>query len=234
MVFGLIMWASPGILQSGGLTSVAHRPLAALAAGELHISWTTNAGVNIIVEISETLYVSTREDWRRWLEANHRSEHEIWLVSYRKDTGRPSLPYNAAVEEALCFGWIDSIRKGIDEEKYAQRFTPRGPASGYSQTNKERLGRLAAEGKVIPKVLGILEANRPEDYEIPKDIIAVLKSNKDAWAFFKTTSPPYQRIRAAYVDVARDRPGEFEKRLDHLVEKSANGKQFGYHIKDFY
>ena len=186
------------------------------------------------MEISETLYVSTREEWRRWLEANHRSEDEIWLISYRKETGRPSLAYNVAVEEALCFGWIDSIRKGIDEEKYAQRFTPRDPASGYSQTNKERLARLAAESKVIPEVLGILQTNRPEDYEVPEDIIAALKSNEDAWEFFRSTSPSYQRIRAAYVDVARDRPGEFEKRLDHLVEKSANGKQFGYNIEDLY
>jgi len=186
------------------------------------------------VEISETLYVSTREDWRRWLKEKHRSATEIWLVSYRKGTGLPSLPYNVAVEEALCFGWIDSIRKGIDEEKYTQRFTPRDPSSQYSQTNKERLARLAAEGKLIPEVLGILQMNRPEDYEIPKDIIIALKSNKDAWEFFKTTSPSYQRIRAAYVDVARNRPGEFEKRLNHLVEKSANNKHFGYHIEDLY
>ena len=67
-----------------------------------------------------------------------------------------------------------------------------------------------------------------------EDIIAALKSNEDAWEFFRTTSPSYQRIRAAYVDVARDRPGEFEKRLDHLVERSVNGKQFGYHIEDLY
>ena len=186
------------------------------------------------MEISETLYVSTRPDWRAWLEANHGTEDEIWLVSYRKATGRPSLPYNVAVEEALCFGWIDSIRKGIDDERYAQRFTPRRPGSGYSQTNKERLARLAALGKLISAVRDDLEANRPEDYEIPQDIQAALRSDPAVWDFFTGTSPAYQRIRAAYVDIARNRPREFDKRLSNLVAKSADRKQFGYHIGDLY
>ena len=186
------------------------------------------------MKVTETLYVSTREDWRRWLQENHSSKEEVWLVSYQKGTGQPSLPYNVAVEEALCFGWIDSIRKGIDDEKYAQRFTPRKPASGYSQTNKERLVRLAAEGKLIPEVLGKLQKNRPEEYHIPEDILHALKSDEAAWEFFKSTSPSYQRIRGAYVDAARNRPGEFEKRLINFVQKSASGKQFGYHIEDFY
>ena len=186
------------------------------------------------MDITETLYVTTREAWRSWLKANHRSKDEIWLVSYRKDTGRPSLPYNVAVEEALCFNWIDSIRKGIGEGKLAQRFTPRDPSSGYSQTNKERLARLATEGKLIPEVLAILEDNRPEDFIFPKDILSALKSSKAAWTFFTTTAPSYQRIRAAYVDGARNRPGEFEKRLRNLIEQSARGRQFGYHIEDLY
>jgi uncharacterized protein YdeI (YjbR/CyaY-like superfamily) len=186
------------------------------------------------MNVTETIYVSTREDWRRWLQENHDSKDEIWLVSYRKGSGSPSLPYNVAVEEALCFGWIDSIRKGIDDEKYAQRFTPRKPASSYSQTNKERLARLDAEGKLIQGVRRELHNNRPEEYEIPEDIIAALKSNEAAWEHFNSTSPSYQRIRAAYVDAARDRPGEFEKRLNNLIQKSANCQQFGYHIEDFY
>jgi len=186
------------------------------------------------VEITETLYLSTREDWGRWLKKNYNSKEDIWLVSYRKGTGRPNIPYNVAVEEALCFGWIDSIRKGIDGEKYAQRFTPRDPNSEFSQTNKERLARLAIEGKVIPEVLRTLTVNRPEEYKIPEDILSAIQVNAAAWQFFKSTSPSYQRIRAAYVDVARDRPSEFMKRLNNLVEKSANGKQFGYHIEDLY
>jgi uncharacterized protein YdeI (YjbR/CyaY-like superfamily) len=186
------------------------------------------------MKVTETLFLSAREDWRRWLQEHHDSKNEIWLVSYRKGSGNPSLPYNVAVEEALCFGWIDSIRKGIDDEKYAQRFTPRKPASSYSQTNKERLARLDTEGKLIPGVRNELKKNRPEEYEIPEDIIAALKSREAAWEHFNATSPSYQRIRAAYVETARGRPGEFEKRLNNLVQKSANGQQFGYHIENFY
>jgi uncharacterized protein YdeI (YjbR/CyaY-like superfamily) len=186
------------------------------------------------MKVTETLYVHTRDQWRSWLKENHKSKKEIWLVSYRKESGRPSLSYNAAVEEALCFDWIDSIRKGIDRESYAQRFTHRKPGSSYSQTNRERLARLGVEGRLMPEVERKLEQNRPEDYEIPKDILSELQANEEAWEFFISTSASYQRIRAAYVDGARKRPGAFRKRLDHLIEMCARGKQFGYHIEDYY
>jgi uncharacterized protein YdeI (YjbR/CyaY-like superfamily) len=186
------------------------------------------------MDITETLYVTTREEWREWLTANFDTKPEIWLISYRKHTGRPNLPYNSAVEEALCFGWIDSIRKGIDSECMAQRFSPRRPGSSYSQTNKERLARLIRAGKVIPAVMESIGDVRPENYEIPKDILSALQSNEEAWLFFRSTSPSYQRIRTAYIDVARKRTAEFKKRLDHLIDMSAKGKQFGYGIEDYY
>lgn len=186
------------------------------------------------MDITETLYVRARPQWRRWLAEHHDKKSEIWLVSYRKATGQPSLPYNDAVEEALCFGWIDGIRKGLDAARYVQRFTPRRPGSSYSQLNKERLARLIAQGRVIPSVLERLGDVRAEDYQIPEDIRAALAANEAAWAFFRKTSPSYQRIRAAYVDTARARPEEFAKRLQHLVAMSAQGKQFGYGIEDFY
>jgi uncharacterized protein YdeI (YjbR/CyaY-like superfamily) len=186
------------------------------------------------MDITETLYVTTREDWRGWLELNFDRKHEIWLVSYRKQTGRPSVPYNSAVEEALCFGWIDSIRKSIDRDRNAQRFSPRKPGSAYSQTNKERLARLIRAGRVLPSVVKSVGGLRPEAYDIPKDILSALRSNEEAWSFFLATSPSYQRIRAAYVDAARKRPQEFTKRLEHLVNMSAKGKQFGYGIEDYY
>ncbi len=180
------------------------------------------------------LQVSTRDAWRTWLVAHHEGAPDIWLVSHRKHTGRPSVPYNDAVEEALCFGWIDSIRKGLDEDRYAQRFTPWRPGSGYSQTNKERLARLLAQGKVLPSVRDALSDVRPENFELPGDIVKALRDDGEAWAFFQTTSPSYQRIRAAYVDTARERPEEFAKRLRHLVEKSAQGKPFGYGIESYF
>ena len=186
------------------------------------------------MDVTETLDVSTREEWRRWLTIHHDSRSEIWLVSYRKHTGRVSIAYNDTVEEALCFGWIDSTRKAIDGDRLAQRFTPRRPGSAYSQTNKERLARLIAQNKVIPQVIEQAANNRPEDFVIPDDIREALLEHDDAWTFFQSTSPAYQRIRAAYVDHARKRPDEFAKRLKSLIDKSARQKQFGYGIADYY
>ncbi|MCL4528793.1 MAG: hypothetical protein M1282_05215, partial [Chloroflexi bacterium] len=101
------------------------------------------------MNITQTLYTSTRAEWRKWLKKNYKTEKEIWLVYYKKSSGKPRIEYNAAVEEALCFGWIDSNVKKIDEESHAQRFSPRKPKSSYSQANKERLRKLVTEGKVM-------------------------------------------------------------------------------------
>jgi uncharacterized protein YdeI (YjbR/CyaY-like superfamily) len=186
------------------------------------------------VEIGDTLYVSTEKEWRSWLEQHWDSSNEIWLISYRKGVGRPSLPYDVAVKEALCFGWIDSTRKSLDEKRYAQRFTPRRSGSSYSQTNLERLVRLIEAGRVSEHVLAELGDVRPEDYEIPDDITAALRSDARAWDNWVRFSPSYRRIRAAYVDGARDREGEFERRMTTLVERTAKGRQFGYGIEEFY
>lgn len=186
------------------------------------------------MEVGETLYVHTRKEWRTWLEEHRADRGEIWLVSYRKATGKPSLPYDVAVEEALSFGWIDSTRKSLDKDRYAQRFTPRRAGSGYSQTNLERLARLIEAGRVTDHVLAELGDVRPEDYEIPDDITAALQASEDAWTNWQEFAPEYRRIRAAYVDLARDRGEEFEKRLRTLVERTAKGRQFGYGIQEFY
>lgn len=176
----------------------------------------------------------TRESWRAWLADHFADASEIWLVSWRKHTGEPSVAYNDAVEEALCFGWIDSVRKTVDADRYAHRYTPRRPGSGFSQTNQERLARLLARGAVHPDVAAALSDVRPEAYAMPADVLGALKADAAAWAFFRSTSPSYQRIRVAYVDDGRKRPGELEKRLANLVAKCAAGKQFGYGIEDYY
>ena len=100
------------------------------------------------MEIGETLYVTTREDFRKWLEENHNLKKEIWLIQYKKATKKPSLAYVEAVEEAICFGWIDNTEKNIDHERYALRFSPRRPKSNWTERNKERAHRLIAEGKM--------------------------------------------------------------------------------------
>jgi uncharacterized protein YdeI (YjbR/CyaY-like superfamily) len=186
------------------------------------------------MDITEVLYVVNREDWRAWLAEHYRSATEIWLVYYRKQTGKPRIPYNDAVEEALCFGWIDSITKRLDQARYAQRFTPRKPRSTFSQTNKERLKRLIENGKVIPDVLADLNDIGLEDFEYPADIMAAIRENDQAWENFQKYSEAYQRIRIAYVDGARNRPGDYEKRLKHLIKKTEQDKQFGFGIEDYY
>jgi uncharacterized protein YdeI (YjbR/CyaY-like superfamily) len=155
-------------------------------------------------------------------------------VYYRRQTGKPRIPYNDAVEEALCFGWIDSITKGLDQERYAQRFTPRRSKSAFSQTNKERLKRLIKQGKVMPEVLNSLGDTDLEEFEYPADIMAAIRENDQAWRNFQRYSGSYQRIRIAYVDGSRNRPGEYEKRLEHLITMTEQDKQFGFGIKDYY
>jgi uncharacterized protein YdeI (YjbR/CyaY-like superfamily) len=186
------------------------------------------------VEITETLTVTNRDDWRAWLADHHRGAREIWLVYPRVATGRPRIPYNHAVEEALCFGWIDSTTKSIDAESYAQRFSPRRAKSAYSQTNKERLKRLIEQGKVMPDVLVALEGVDLYTFHYPADIMAALQENPRAWENFQRYSESYQRIRIAYVDNGRKRPGEFEKRLQHLIRNTEQDRQFGFGIQEYY
>lgn len=100
------------------------------------------------MEIGETLYVTTRQDFRRWLQTHHADRSEIWLVRYKKASGKPSLDYVHAVEEAICFGWIDNIEKSIDSQRYALRFSPRRARSNWTETNIERARRMITQGKM--------------------------------------------------------------------------------------
>lgn len=186
------------------------------------------------MEITQTLYVTNRDDWRAWLEKNFQSAKEIWLVYYRKETEKPRIPYNDAVEEALCFGWIDSVNKKLDEERNVQRFSPRRPQSEYSQTNKERLKRLIKQGKLIPAVQDSLEDIDLDEFEYPVDIMSAIRENVCAWKNYQQYSGAYQRIRIAYIDNGRKRPGEFEKRLKHFIRKTEQDKQYGFGIEDYY
>ena len=174
------------------------------------------------------LYVTTRAEWRAWLEAHYQTEQEVWLVFYKKHSGKPRIPYNDAVEEALCFGWIDSIVRTIDEDRYSQRFSPRKPKTPYSQANKERLRELIRQGKVIEEVVATLGDLDEEPFEIPPDILQAIQANPQAWENFQAFSPAYIRIRVAFIDVARSRPAEFEKRLRYFIEMSAKNKLFGF------
>jgi len=177
---------------------------------------------------AELLYVTNGREWRDWLKRHYKSEKEVWLVYYKKHTGEPRIPYNDAVEEALCFGWIDSTVKSVDEDRYAQRFSLRNPKSPYSQANKERLRWLVKQGKVVDGVLATLGSLLEDQFETPPDILKAIKANKEAWKNFQSFSQPYIRIRIAFIDAARNRPQEFTKRLGYFIEMAEKNRQFGF------
>jgi uncharacterized protein YdeI (YjbR/CyaY-like superfamily) len=111
------------------------------------------------MEIGETLYVTDRDGFRKWLIENHQNKKEIWLVQYKKSARKPSIKYAEAVEEALCFGWIDNIEKSMDAERYALRFSPRRPKSNWTNTNKDRARKMIAEGRMTPAGRATLPAD---------------------------------------------------------------------------
>ena len=172
----------------------------------------------------ETFYTSDRNEWRAYLAEHFETAEEVWFVFPTKDAGEESLSYNDAVEEALCFGWIDSVNKRLDETHCIRRFTPRKPGSPYSQPNIERLIWLDERGMIHPKVredvLPIIQAS----FEFPVDIIDALRQDAVAWENYRQFSDSYKRIRIAYIEAARKRPEEFRKRLDNFIEKTRRNK----------
>ncbi len=185
------------------------------------------------MEIGKTLYVTERKAWRAWLSKHHSTEKDIWLIYPRKKTGKPRIPYTDAVEEALCFGWIDSIVKKVDEASYAQRFSPRRHTSQWSQPNIERMRHLIKLGEMTPAGLAVL---KDPDLLIPEkklkiapDILKALKEDKQTWANFQGFPEDYKRIRIAYIEDIRVRgEDEFQKRLQNFLKKTKANKQFGF------
>jgi uncharacterized protein YdeI (YjbR/CyaY-like superfamily) len=180
------------------------------------------------MKIGKTLYVKDRKEWREWLGANFNKEIEIWLIYPDKDSGQPRISYNDAVEEALSYGWIDSMSKRFDEHSSAQRFSPRKPGSDYSQANKERLKWLEQNGLIHPSIRESIEKVLKNEFIFPPDIIKSIQKNKKAWENYQSFSPAYRRIRIAYIDGARDRPAEFKKRLENFIRKSEQNKIIGF------
>ena len=174
-------------------------------------------------------YTSEREIWREWLAEHFETESEIWFVFPMKESGEKSLLYNDAVEEALCFGWIDSTIKHIDPTHRVQRFTPRKKGSPYSRPNIERLIWLDEQGMIHPRIRGSVLPLIREPYVFPTDILDAIKLDAVAWENYGKFSEPYKRIRIAYIDAARKRPDEFKKRLESFLKKTHDGKMIvGY------
>ena len=183
----------------------------------------------IIMNNLTTFYTDSRETWRKWLVDNFDKKDEIWLIYPKKSSGKPRIPYNDAVEEALCFGWIDSIIRKLDDDHTMQRFTRRRSKSKYSQANKERL-RWLVKHKMIHSCLE--EEIQPilnEAFTFPKDILKEIRKDKSVWGNYEKFSPSYKRIRIAYIEAARKRPKEFNKRLINFIEKTRQNKRIpGY------
>lgn len=189
------------------------------------------------MEISKTLYVTNRKQWRAWLAKHHKTESEIWLIYYRKASGKPRIPYNDAVEEALCYGWIDSTNKTMDKDRLAQRFSPRRKGSKLSPMNKERVRRLIAAKKMTRAGLDSIGDDLKKDettkslvlkkFELPDDILDALKADPVVWKNFRAFPESYKQIRVGWIDGARKRPAEFQKRLRYFINMTAQNKRFG-------
>ena len=179
------------------------------------------------LDARKSLYVHRVADWRAWLRKHHKTSREIWLIYYRKSSGKPRISYNDSVDEALCFGWIDSIQKKLDGERLAQRFTPRRSGSKTSEMNKARARRLVRERRMTPAGLAVIGTLTAPRLVIARDVKAAFEKEPLAWNRFRRFPIAYRRIRIAFVEGARGRPAEFRKRLGNLVRKSAKNERFG-------
>ncbi|MBK9070076.1 MAG: YdeI/OmpD-associated family protein [Myxococcales bacterium] len=178
------------------------------------------------MEITETLDPNTRRAWRAWLAANHASARAIWLLLR---PGRPdTITYLDAVEEAICFGWIDSTAKRHDDAT-AQRFTPRKVRSHWTELNKARARRMIAAGLMSDAGRQTLpDLSQAAEVSVPDDIRERLMAEPGAWTNFLAFPSQYQRVRLGYIEEMRTRdPREWEKRLANFVAKTKQNAQFG-------
>ena len=172
----------------------------------------------------KTFFAQDRREWRDWLCRNFETEDEIWFVFPSADAGEKGVSYNDAVEEALCFGWIDGRAGTLDDTHQLRRFTPRRKGSAYSQPNIERLKRLDELGLIHPKIRPSVEEIIRKPFQFPEDILAAIRQDEEAWTNYGNFSDSYKRIRVAYIDAARKRSGEFDKRLRNFIRKTRENK----------
>jgi len=182
---------------------------------------------------TNTFYAKDRKAWRKWLEKNHLTSTGIWLIYFKKDSGKPRVDYADAVEEALCFGWIDSTLNPIDEHSYMQLFTPRKPKSGWSKLNKERIEKLLAAGLVAPAGLAKIEEAKKhgtwhkldhiESFTLPPELEKAFKTNKKAKAFFDTLSITNRKYILYYISGAK-REDTRAKRIAGIIASANENK----------
>jgi uncharacterized protein YdeI (YjbR/CyaY-like superfamily) len=176
--------------------------------------------------LTETLEVTRGSDWRTWLRKHHGRKEGVWLIFRKDESGRQSISYDEALDEALAYGWIDSIVKRIDQQKYARKFTPRRPWSIWSKSNIERVKRLQKEGRMTKSGLhafakrtaeiSLLEKFNAEGVKIPSDLREALRRNKKAWSNFNHFAPSYRKRYLIWISAAKP-PETRKKRIAESV-----------------
>lgn len=184
----------------------------------------------------KTLYVQDRAAWRAWLEEHHAAEREVWLVYYKKHTGRPRIPYDDAVEEALCFGWIDSTVRRLDDDSYLQKFTPRRDGSNWCESNVRRARKLITEGRmtkagfdaIAEGALDVEFKPKPKlkDVQVPRFVSDALKKTPRAWENFNALAPSYRRDYVGWITHAK-REETRERRLREAARLLSENKKLG-------
>jgi uncharacterized protein YdeI (YjbR/CyaY-like superfamily) len=179
----------------------------------------------------KTLRVVSRQQWRKWLNAHHASSPGIWLVFYKAHTGARNISIDDMVREALCFGWIDSLVKRLDEDRYAIKVTPRKPTSKWSDLNRKRWAELKASGQLAPSGLAAAPtkntyAPRPVIPILPAYIARALKGNSGAWTFFRALPPTERRNFVVWIHIAK-RPETRARRIRESIALLAAGKKLG-------
>jgi len=184
--------------------------------------------------LSEPIYFSSPDEFRAWLEQHHETKTEVWVGYWKKATGKPTLTWSQAVDEALCFGWIDGVLNGIDDERHVQRFTPRKPTSNWSAINVAKVERLRAEGRMRPAGEAAFARRRDDrsaiyayeqrkDPHLEPDEQARFEDDAAAWAYFMSRPPSYRKPALWWV-VSAKKPETRERRLATLIERSAAGE----------
>lgn len=182
----------------------------------------------------EPIMFATREEWRSWLEGHHDESDGIWLAYYKKHTGKPSVQYEEAVEEAICFGWIDSLVKAIDEERYMQHYSPRKKSSVWSQSNKDRVHRMIIEGRMTEFGMAtVLAAQKGGNWEaltdvdnlvVPEDLSAALSENEKAEEFFNQINSSDQKAYLYWIASTKQDETR-KKRIKMTVKQLAKNKK---------
>jgi uncharacterized protein YdeI (YjbR/CyaY-like superfamily) len=179
------------------------------------------------------VHLERREDWRAWLGVHHAARDGVWLVSWRSATGRPAIGYEAAVEEALCFGWIDSLQRKLDDDRTMLMFTPRKPGSRWSRSNKERVAHLEAEGRIAPAGAAVIAAAREggawtalddvENLVVPDDLAAAFAAHPGAAGHWEAFSPSVRRAILTWILDAK-RPSTRAGRVEETAVQAAGGR----------